>query len=93
MINQRLRECIAERNLETYYGDGVLFQCGDHADDDRVDRVCCQRRLLILRMCDAILEFLDNHQRELQVLLSGDRAKNRRHVVYLDWNHCLNHEN
>ena len=67
MIYQRLRKCIAARKLETYYGDGVLFQCGDHTEDDKVNRVCCQRRLLILRMCDAILKFLGNHRTELQV--------------------------
>ena len=82
MIYRRLRKCIAARKLETYYGDGVLFQCGDHADDDRVDRVCCQKRLLIVRMCDGILEFLVNNRRELQAVLSDDRAKSRLQTSY-----------
>ena len=65
----KLMYCIGkERKLATYYGDGVLFQCGDHADDDRVDRVCCQKRLLILRMCDAILAWLNRNRAELQEL-------------------------
>ena len=66
MIYRKLREYINNRKLTTYYGDGVLFQCGDHADDDRVDRVCCQKRLLILRMCDAILTWLIKNRLELK---------------------------
>ena len=53
----------------------MLFQCGDHTDDDRVDRVCCQKRTLILRLCDVILTWLKDNRDELmrlQNLLSDD---------------------
>ena len=48
----------------------MLFQCGDHADDDRVDRVCCQKRALILRLCDVILTWLKDNRDELMRLQS-----------------------
>ena len=45
-IYEKLKQFVTNRKLPTYYGDGVLFQCGDHADDDSVDSVCCQKREL-----------------------------------------------
>ena len=85
MIYEKLREFIHSRELKTYYGDGVLFQCGDHADDDRVDRVCCQKRLLILRMCDAILTWLNENRRVL-----GERLTSPPILVYRrDWHNVI----
>ena len=72
MIYEKLKQFVTNRKLPTYYGDGVLFQCGDHADDDRVDRVCCQKRALILRLCDVILTFIKHNRSELQATHSID---------------------
>ena len=66
MIYRELQLHVKDRKLPTYHGDGVLFQCGDHADDDSVDRVCCQKRAIILRMCDVILLFLRDNRAELE---------------------------
>ena len=68
MIYERLREFIHNGELKTYYGDGVLFQCGDHPDDDTLDRACCHKRELILRMCDAMLSWLRANRAELEEL-------------------------
>ena len=51
MIYRKLRRRVKRRKLPTYYGDGVLFQCGDHTDDEKVDRVCCQNRALTFYAC------------------------------------------
>ena len=68
MILKKVVAFVRSRNFPTYYGDGVLFQCGDHADDDRVDRVCCQKRALILRLCDVIVSWLHDNKAELRRL-------------------------
>ena len=56
------------RKFPSYYGDGVLFQCGHAYTDSRADRVCCQKRSLILRMCNAILTWLHANRAELEEL-------------------------
>ena len=65
MIYEKLKQFVTNRKLPTYYGDGVLFQCGDHVDDERVHRVCCQKRALILRLCDVIVTWLRDNRAEL----------------------------
>ena len=51
-----------------YYGDGALFQCSHVGDDTGIRRLCCHKRALIMRMCDAIIQWLHEHRAELQEL-------------------------
>ena len=68
MILKKVVDFVHKRKFPTYYGDGVLFQCGDHPDDDTLDRACCHKRELILRMCDAMLSWLRANRAELEEL-------------------------
>ena len=48
-----------ERQLPTFYGDGVLFQCDkDHTEEGEINRACCLKRKLICRIADTILSWL-----------------------------------
>ena len=66
-IYKQLRKCFEQGKLETFYGDSVLFQCS-HTDDVSSDRICCLKRKFVLRMCDAIIQWLHEHRAELQEL-------------------------
>ena len=48
MIYKELQLHVKDRKLPTYYGDGVLFQCGDHADGD-VSEILLRRLAIGLR--------------------------------------------
>ena len=69
MIYEKLKQFVTNRKLPTYYGDGVLFQCGDHAYNGRVDSVSCQKRALILRLCDVILTFIETKSQSCDIHL------------------------
>ena len=67
-VYKRLHKAVRHRKLPTYYGDGVLFQCKESTDDKNV---CCQDRLLIMRMCDAILNWLQANKTEVDLMLQN----------------------
>ena len=59
-VYSKLYNAVHDRNLPTYYGDGILFQCEKLTADGSTS--CCLKRQLILRVCDAILNWLEKNQ-------------------------------
>ena len=67
LIYEKLRRDVEQRYVPSFHRDAPLLKCAkDCSSSDNDKRVCCQRRLIILRICDSILMWLRKHKADLE---------------------------